>query len=79
MIWQMGLHEARARLSHNVRLADLGTFGLIKERYALANGLSTDFPIIEDLPRDLRKPRCSLKTKKEYKKGLVVSLKPEPH
>ena len=63
MIWHMGFHKARAQLSHNVRLRGVRIFGLIKEKHAMANGLSTDFAIIQDLPRNLLKPRCSLQKK----------------
>ena len=37
----------------------------------MANGLSTDFPIIEDLPRDFLNPRCSLK--KEIKMHFAIT------
>ena len=71
MIWHMGLHKARVRLSRNVRLGGVSTFCLIKEKHTMVNGLSTDFPIIDDLPRDFLKPRCSLKEKKESKSTLL--------
>ena len=57
MKWQMSLHEARTGSSRDVGLGGVGEFRLIEELNSVTDWLFTDCSIIEDLPRDLLKPR----------------------
>ena len=59
MEWLMSLHEARTWLVVDVGLGGVGEFCLIKKLNSLTDGLRADCAIIEDLPRDLLKPRGS--------------------
>ena len=59
MKWLMSLHEAGTGLSGDIRLGDVGEFGFIKELHSVTNRLGASRSIIEDLPRDLSKPRGS--------------------
>lgn len=61
MEWLMSLHEAGTWLGGDVGLGGMGKFGLIKKLNTVTDGLGTDCSIIENLPRDLLKPRGSYK------------------
>ena len=62
----MSLHDAWTGTSGDVWLGGVGKFGLVKELNSVTNRYVTNFSVIENLPRDLLKPRGSYERKRRH-------------